>query len=72
MEYDRVNGALLGYECTIYFDAFNRSEIINASETTYTLSIPLLSDVPRGFSVAAVNEVGIGDHCPSVNLSYFG
>lgn len=72
VECDKINGALLGYECTVYFDTYTHTESVVASISSYIVSVPAFQSVPRAFSVAAVNEVGIGDHCPPVNLPNIG
>lgn len=74
LQYDRYNGALIGYDCTTYYDKFAATKRVHFYETAFTVSFPKEpgSPSPRAFSVAAVNEVGVGDHCPPVNITDFG
>lgn len=71
---EKINGALLGYECKIFFHNFTHMERIAASITTctYTITLPEFQTVPLAFSVAAINEAGVGDHCPQVALPILG
>ena len=74
LDCDKHNGWLLGYECTTYFDNFCHTENVPAHVTSYTLSLYSfeLITLPRAFSVAAINNAGVGDHCPPLNLTSMG
>ena len=68
------NGALLGYECNIYYSNFTRTETVVESVNTYTIRLFLEDEhlLPKAFSVAAINVVGVGEHCPQLDISDFG
>ena len=68
------NGPPLGYECNIYFSNFTHTERVIFPATTYTMILFLKKEplLPKAFSVAAINTVGVGKHCPPVDLSQFG
>lgn len=72
VECDKINGRLLGYECKFHFDNCTHIQRVVASITNYTISVPAFEAVPRAFSVAAINQVGVGDHCPQVALPKLG
>ena len=68
------NGPLLGYECNIYFSNFTLTERVVASVTNYTIQLFLEKEhlLPKAFSIAAVNVVGVGAHCPPLDISDLG
>ena len=70
---EQVNGALLGYEVKLYYDdGQTRTERVLESVTTYTISPQLKHDYvfPRAISVAAINQLGVGNHSPPVNINF--
>ena len=74
MECEQRNGALLGYEIKLYYDEETHTEVVVKSVTTFTI-LPQLKPklfLPKAISVAAINEVGVGDHCPPVNVNLSG
>ena len=71
---ERMNGLLLGYEVKLHYDEETRTERVVESVTTYTIS-PLTKpgwSYPKAISVAAVNEVGVGDYSPPVKIDTSG
>ena len=74
MECEQWNGLLLGYEVKVYFDEEVLVETLLKSVTTYVTSPqwkPKIS-LPKAISVAAINELGVGDHSPPVKISSSG
>ena len=71
---EQTNGVLLGYEVRLYYDKGTRTERMNESVTTYTVSTQQKpkDSLPKAISVAAVNEFGVGDHSPPVKIKPFG
>lgn len=71
IECDKCNGILSGYECVIYYDNFNVTERFFPQVTEFTIQLPGEPDsrFPQAFSVAAINDIGVGDHCPPVALT---
>lgn len=67
----KQNGLLLGYECAIYFSSSKKTELVDSSANTYTISLSEMPSIPIAFSVAALNEAGFGAHSPSIELGYF-
>ena len=61
-------GPITGYQYRVYYN-FNYYEegIVDRSTTMITLPYNNM----QGFSVAAINEAGIGVHCPPVEVPYF-
>ena len=74
MECEKINGMMLGYEVKLYYDDETYTERVIESVTTYTISPKWKSKVtlPRAISVAAINEYGVGDHSPQVNINITG
>ena len=74
LECERMNGVLLGYEVKLYYDEETCTERVIESVTSFAISpqckprIPL----PIAISVAAINEVGVGDHSPPVKINSSG
>lgn len=71
IECEKCNGFLLGYECVIYYDNFKVTENVFPQVTDFTIQLASEPDsrFPRAISVAAINDVGVGDHCPPVTLT---
>ena len=66
-----MNGILLGYEIKLYYDEETHIERVIGSVTAYTI-LPQQKKkllLPRAISVAAINEIGVGDHSPPVNIN---
>ena len=62
------NGPIIGYHYRIYHDPFHYTEgTVNQYTTTYTVHDTEITS----FSVAAVNEDGIGQHCPPLEVALF-
>ena len=71
IECEQVNGVLLGYEIKLYYDKETRTMRMPKSMTTYTI-LPqrkVKTFLPNAISVAAVNELGGGDHSPPVKIN---
>ena len=70
----KINGALLGYEVKLYYDEVTGTGRVSESTTTYTIWRPYNSilPMPNAISVAAINEVGVGDHSPPVMIKFSG
>ena len=59
------NGPITGYQYRVYRDLFQYTEgTIDQSTTTYTV----FDTTMLSFSVAAMNEAGIGEHCPPLQI----
>ena len=74
VECEQWNGALLGYEIKLYYDEEVRTERVVESITTFTILPQRKPELyfPKAISVAAINEVGIGNHCQPVNFNLSG
>ena len=74
VECERRNGLFQGYEIKLYYDDEVCTRGLVEFVTTFT--IPSQSEpefrFPKAISVAAINEVGVGDHCPPVNINLSG
>ena len=71
---EQRNGLLLGYEIKLYYDEEVRTGRVVESINTFTVSPqwkPKFS-FPNAISVAAINEVGVGNHCRPVNIKLSG
>ena len=71
---EHINGVLLGYEVKVYFDEHIHIQRLIESVTTYTVSPqwkPKFSR-PKAISVAAINEIGVGDHSPPLKINASG
>ena len=70
MQCEQRNGVLLGYEIKLYYDKGVYTTEVVASVTMFTIVPQWLTEfsLPKAISVAAVNEVGVGNHCPPVNI----
>ena len=72
IECKQVNGILLGYEVKLYYGEETCTERVIESMTTYTI-LPRRKHkflLPKAISVAAINEVGVGNHSPPVNIIF--
>ena len=71
---EQRNGLLLGYEIKLYYDDKVCTKRVVESVTTFTILPQWKPELcfPKAISVAAINEVGVGDHCPPVNLNLSG
>ena len=68
LECDQENGPITGYEYRAYYDLFQYTEgTLNQNTTTYTIYD---ADI-LAFSVAAINEAGIGEHCYPLHVPIF-
>ena len=74
MKCEERNGILLGYEIKLYYDKGVYTTRVAESVTMFTIVPQLLpeSSFPKAISVAAINEVGAGNHCPPVNINQSG
>ena len=76
IEYSKVNGALIGYEVKLYYDEEVYTDKVVKSVNTYTISPQRLPSnatlLPNAISVAAVNELGVGNHSPPVKVILSG
>ena len=62
------NGPIIGYHYRAYQDLFHYDEgTANWNATT----ISLISSNLKSFSLAAMNEAGIGEHCPPIEVPNF-
>ena len=62
------NGPIIGYHYRAYQDLLHYDEgIVNWNVTTATF---ISSDL-NSFSLAAMNEAGIGEHCPPIQVHNF-
>ena len=62
------NGPITGYHYRVYYDLFNFNDGIVDRNTTM---VSLIYNNMQGFSVAAMNEAGTGEHCPPVQVHNF-
>ena len=65
LECEKHNGPLLGYE--YHFDSGNETVTAIVGPNSTTCIITLLQPGRIVFSVAAVNDAGVGYHCPPVS-----
>ena len=74
MQCEQRNGVLLGYEIKLYYDKGVYTTRVVASVTMFTIVPQWLPEfsLPKAISVAAINEVGAGIHCPPVNVNLSG
>ena len=74
IECEQVNGILLGYEVKLYYDKETYTESVIESVNSYTI-LPQEKHkflLPKAISVAAISELGVGDHSPPVNINSTG
>ena len=74
MQCEERKGVLLGYEIKLYYDEHVYTTGVAESVTMFSI-VPQLLPVfsfPNAISVAAINEVGTGSHCPPVNINSSG
>ena len=74
LDCEERNGALLGYEIKLYYDEEVCTARVVGSVTMFTI-LPKWRpnfSFPRAISVAAINEVGVGNHCPPVKINPSG
>ena len=71
---EQRNGLLLGYEIKLDYGEEVCTRRVVESITTFTILRPWKPELcfPKAISVAAINEVGVGDHCPPVNIKLSG
>ena len=63
------NGPITGYEYRVYHTLFHYTDgKVDRNTTTYTIYDTNVQE----FSVAAINDAGIGDHCPLLQIPAFG
>ena len=74
MDCEQRNGVLLGYEIKLYYDEEVCTERVVTPITTFTIPPQWKPELcfPKAISVAAINEVGVGNHCPPVNVTLSG
>ena len=66
MKCHKENGPIAGYEYRAYYDLFHYTEgKLDQKTTTYTIYDTNI----QAFSVAAINEAGIGEHCPPLQIN---
>ena len=65
---------MLGYEIKLYYDELVCTARVVKSVTTFTIQPQFHPELlfPKAISVAAINEVGPGNHCPPVNIILSG
>ena len=68
MECFEENGPIIGYRFRVYY---NLSYYTEGELDGNTTMVTLLHSNMQGFSVAAMNEVGIGEHCPAIQVNDF-
>ena len=61
------NGPITGYALRTYYQFQYTEGTVDKNTTSYTIYDTHI----QAFSVAAINEVGIGDHCPPVHVEMF-
>ena len=71
---DQRNGVLLGYEVKLHYESGFRTSRVSDRQSTYTISTrrKYNNSFPEAISVAGINEVGVGDHSPPLNLNQYG
>ena len=65
---------MLGYEVKLYYDEETRTERVIELGNSYTI-LPQQKHnflLPNAISVAAISELGVGDHSPLVNINSTG
>ena len=68
MKCHQENGPITGYEYRAYYDLFHYTEgTVDKSTTTYTIYDTNI----QAFSVAAINEAGVGEHCPPMKIEKY-
>ena len=75
VECKEMNGVLLGYEVKLYYDEEEtHTERLIDSVTTYTIARHSKPQrpLPKAISVAAINQLGVGDHSPPVRINPSG
>ena len=74
LDCEQRNGVLLGYEIKLYYDDDVYTGRVVESVTTFTIqpNWMLKFSFPKAISVAAINEVGVGNHCPPVKVNLIG
>ena len=74
MQCKERNGVLLGYEIKLYCGRQVHTTTVVESETMFTV-VPQWRtkfSYPKAISVAAMNELGAGNHCPRVKINLSG
>ena len=68
LECYQENGPITGYQYRIYYNQthYNKGKVIGK-----TTRLTMVGKKARSFSVAAINEAGIGPHCPPVPVPSF-
>ena len=62
------NGPITGYEYRVYHTLFHYTDgTADRNTTTYTI----YDTSVQAFSVAAINDAGIGEHCPLLQIPAF-
>ena len=71
---EQSNGVLLGYEIKLYNDEQVYTRTVVESGTIFTILPQWKPDFhfPKAISVAAINEVRVGNHCLPVNIDLSG
>ena len=74
LDCEQRNGYLQGYEIKLYNDEKVYTRTVVDSVTTFTVVPQWMPEIsfPKAISVAAINEVGVGDHCPPVSIDLSG
>ena len=74
VERDQRNGLLLGYEIKLYYDqqVYTTEKIDTIPAFTILPHWKPEFCFPNAISVAAFNEVGVGNHCPPLNINLSG
>ena len=71
---EQKNGVLLGYEIKLYNGEQVYTRTVFESGTIFTILPQWKPELcfPKAISVAAINEVGVGNHCLPVNIDLSG
>ena len=74
LDCEQRNGLLLGYEIKLYNDEQVYTRSVVESVTIFIIRPQWKPDFhfPNAISVAAINEVGVGSHCPPVSIDLSG
>ena len=74
MQCEQKNGIFLGYEVKLYYDERIFIKQVNEAVTTYSISPKWKAPnfLPKAISVAAINELGVGNHSPLVKINQSG
>ena len=74
LECEHWNGVLHGYEIKLYSDDEVCTKTVVKSVTSFTILPQWNPELcfPRAISVAAINQFGVGIHCPPVNITLSG